>query len=175
MVSLNGKMPSLECFAKHETTSTHKEAVIKLSSAAKVNICAMLDAKMEEQQLQRQHMLQKYQSSVRYLARQGLAFRGYEEKEGNMMQLLQMWSLYDADIKHWLRDGKYLSHIINEQIKLMGDHILRVMLSEIRSCMFLPSKSLKRLMLLQMSRCVFLSVGSAKSMRYLRSQLVLSN
>ena len=96
----------------------------------------MLDAKMEEQQLQRQHMLQKYQSSVRYLAQQGLAFRGYEEKEGNMMQLLQMWSLHDADIKHWLRDGKYLFHIINEQIKLMGDHVLRVMLSEIRSCMF---------------------------------------
>ena len=71
--------------------------------------------------------------SVRYLARQGLAFRGYEEKEGNMMQLLQMWSLHDADIKHWLRDGMYLSHIINEQIKLMGDHVLRVMLSEIKS------------------------------------------
>ena len=78
-------------------------------------------------------MLQKYLSSVHYLARQGLAFCGYEEKEGNMMQLLQIWSFHDADIKHWLRDGKYLSHIINEQINLMGDHVLRVMLSEIRS------------------------------------------
>ena len=78
-------------------------------------------------------MLQKHPSSVHYHARQGLAFRGYEEKEGNMMQLLQMWSLHDVDIKHWLRDGKYLSHIINEQIKLMGDYVLRVMLSEIRS------------------------------------------
>ena len=105
---------------------------MKLSTAAKVNVCAMLDARMKEQQLQRHHMLQKHLSSVRYLARQGLAFRGYEEKEGNMMQLLQMWSLHDVDIKHWLRCGKYLSHIINEQIKLMGDHVLRVMLSEIR-------------------------------------------
>ena len=54
-VSLNGKMPSLECFAKHEATSTHKEAtsthkeaVIKLSSAAKVDICTMLYARMKE-------------------------------------------------------------------------------------------------------------------------------
>ena len=108
---------------------------MKLSSEAKVNVCAMLDAKMKEQQLQRQRMLQKHLSSVCYLARQGLAFRGHEEKEGNMMQLLQMWSLHDVDIKDWLRDGKYLFHIIiNEQIKLMGDHVLCEMY-EIRSCM----------------------------------------
>ena len=63
--------------------------------------------------------------------------RGHEEKEGNMIQLLQMWSSYDADIKVWLADGKYLSHaIINEQIKLMGDHVLREILSEIKSSMF---------------------------------------
>lgn len=34
----------------------------------------------------------------------------------------------------WLREGKYL--IINEQIKLMGDHVLREILSEIKSSMF---------------------------------------
>ena len=49
---------ALECFAKHEATGTHKEAVMKLSSVAKVNVCAMLDARMKEQQLQRQRMLQ---------------------------------------------------------------------------------------------------------------------
>ena len=43
---------ALERFAKHEATGTHKEAVMKLSSAARVNIGAMLDAGMKEQQLQ---------------------------------------------------------------------------------------------------------------------------
>ena len=53
------------------------------------------------------------------------------------MQLLQMWSVHDVDIEQWLREGKYLSHvIINEQIKLMGDHVLCEMLSEIKSCIF---------------------------------------
>ena len=42
----------LECFAKHEATGTHKEAVMKFSSVAKVNVCAMLNATMKEQQLQ---------------------------------------------------------------------------------------------------------------------------
>ena len=52
-----------------------------------------------------------------------------------MMQLLQIWSLHDADIKDWLKDGKYLFYIIiNEKIKLMGDHVLCEMYM-IRSCM----------------------------------------
>ena len=42
---------------------------MKLSSEAEVNVCAKLDARMKEQQLQRQRMLQKHLSSVRYLAR----------------------------------------------------------------------------------------------------------
>ena len=128
---------ALECFGKHEAASTHKEAVLKIKSAASVNIGAILDARTKEQQLQRQRCLLKHLSSMRFLARQGLAFRGHEEKEGNMIQLLQMWSFYDPDIKEWLRDGKYLSHIIiNEQIKLLGDHVLREILSEIKNCMF---------------------------------------
>lgn len=128
---------ALECFAKHEASSTHKEAVLKIKAAGSVNIGAILNARLKEQQQLRQRALQKNLCCVRYLARQGLALRGHDEKEGNMMQLLQMWSFHDADINEWLREGKYLSHeIINEQIKLMGDHVLREILSEIKSCMF---------------------------------------
>ena len=90
---------ALERFAKHEAASAHKEAVLKIKSAASVSTGAILDARMKEQQLQRQRALQKHLSSSRYLARQGLALRGHDEKEGNMMQLLQMWSFHDADVK----------------------------------------------------------------------------
>ena len=77
-------------------------------------------------------MLQKHLSSVRYLARQGLALRGHEESEGNMLQLLQMWSVHDSDVKEWLRDGKYLSHdIVNEEIKLMSDHVVAILYAPI--------------------------------------------
>ena len=128
---------ALECFAKHEASSTHREAMMKLQNVASVNIGAILDSKRKEQQLRRQEMLQKHLSSVRYLARQGLALRGHEESEGNMLQLLQMWSEHDSGIKEWLRDGKYLSHdIVNEQIKLMSDHVLREILSEVKNGMF---------------------------------------
>ena len=96
---------ALKRFAKQEASSVHihREAVMKLQNVASVNIGAVLD-KRKEQQLQRQQMLQKHLSSVRYFARQGLALRGHEESEGN---LLQMWSVHDFDVKEWLRDGKY--------------------------------------------------------------------
>ena len=128
---------ALERFAKHEAYSAHREAVMKLQNVTSMNIGAVLDAKRKEQQLQRRQMLQKHLSSVRYLARQGLALRGHEESEGNMLQLLQMWSAHDSDIKEWLRDGKYLSHdIVNEQIQLMSDCVLRELLSEVKRSLF---------------------------------------
>ena len=86
---------ALERFAKHEASSVHRETVMKLKNVASVNIGAILDDKRKEQQLRRQQMLQKHLSSVRYLARQGLSLCGHEESEGNMLQLLQMWSVHD--------------------------------------------------------------------------------
>ena len=63
------------------------------------------------------------------------------------MQLLQMWSIHDFDVKEWLRDGKYLSHnIVNEQIKFMSDHVLHDILSEVKHSMFLPFKLMKQQM-----------------------------
>ena len=48
-----------------------------------------------------------------------------------------MWSEHESDLKEWLREGKYLSHqIINEQLKLMADAVLRQLLSEIKDAKF---------------------------------------
>lgn len=78
-------------------------------------------------------MLLKHLSALRYLVRQGLAIRGHEENESNLIQLLHMWSAHDVDMKAWLKEGNYLSRdIINEQIKMMADQVLRNLLLEIR-------------------------------------------
>lgn len=89
---------ALARFAKHETSHT-QEAVMKLHSVATANIAGVLNSKTKEQQLQRQRMLLKHPSFVRYHARQGFAIRGHEKREGNMIQLLRMWSAHDADMK----------------------------------------------------------------------------
>ena len=110
---------------------------MKLHRVATVNIAGVLNSKKKEQQLQRQRMLLKHLSALCCLARQGLAIWGNEESEGNMIQLLRMWSTHGADMKEWLREGNYLSNqIINEQMKLTADQVLRHLLSETRGAKF---------------------------------------
>ena len=65
---------------------------------------------------------------------QGLAIRGHTELEGNLKQLLIMWSgSSNSERKTWLRENKYMSHdIINEQITIMGHSLLRTLLANIK-------------------------------------------
>ena len=120
-----------ERFKKHESSQAHQEACMKICRPG--NIGAVLDAAHKEQQLTRQRMLLKQLSSLKYLVRQGLAIRGHNDSEGNLMQLLCVRSEDDPDLKAWLADAKYLSPlIVNEQIKLFGELILRGLISEIR-------------------------------------------
>ena len=69
---------------------------------------------------------------MRYLLRQGLAIRGHSENEGNIIQLLLLRCEDTPQLKQWLVAKKYLSHdILNEQIGLMANHLLRKLLQEI--------------------------------------------
>lgn len=71
-------------------------------------------------------------SCLRMLLRQGLPIRGHTEQEGNLMQLLCLRSDDDPQIKQWIKDSKYLSvDIVNECVMLMGQKLLRELLSNI--------------------------------------------
>ena len=53
--------------------------------------------------------------------------------EGNLIQLLKLRAEDDSRLKGWLSERKYLSPtIVNEQIQLMADFVLRQILSEIK-------------------------------------------
>ncbi len=63
-----------------------------------------------------------------------MALRGGEEGEGNLPQLLSCWSAENADLKSWLKERKYLSHdIVNEMISLMGQTVLRKVIASIKA------------------------------------------
>ena len=105
---------------------------MKLKS--KVNVASMLDKALIIEQQMRQQMLLKQLSLLKYLLRQGLAIRGHDEDEGNLMQLLKLRCEDDAELKTWVSERKYLSPVIvNEQIKQMADHVLHSLLTEIIS------------------------------------------
>ena len=94
---------------------------------------SMLSEAHKKEQEMRVQMLLKQLSSLKYLLRQGLAIRGHNDKEGNLIQLLKLRGEDDSKLQTWISDGKYLSPvIINEQIELMADNVLHGLLSEIR-------------------------------------------
>ena len=69
-------------------------------------------------------------SSIRYLARQGIALRGYNEENPNFIQLLNLRAEDDDHLKEWLlrKSKKYTSPIIqNEILKDMALTILLVL------------------------------------------------
>lgn len=122
-------------FIKHESSQAHAEARMKVQSRADVG--SLLSQAHKKEQEMRAQMLLKQLTSLKYLLRQGLAIRGHDDKEGNLMQLLKLRSKDDPQLLTWLSDGKYLSpSIINEQIKLMGDYVLRGLLTDIRRALW---------------------------------------
>lgn len=70
-------------------------------------------------------MLLKILSSIRYLARQGLALRGNGDETDNFLQLLQLKAEEDPAVLEWLKrkTGKYTSpEVQNDLLKVMAMH-----------------------------------------------------
>lgn len=73
--------------------------------------------------------------SLRYLARQGVAFRGHEVNEGNLYQLVKFLATKDPILSSWFkRCHDYFSpQCQNECLFLFANTIVREIASTIRS------------------------------------------
>ena len=76
---------ALERFTSHEKSSTHREAVSKINSLSRgVNMGALLSKEKEAGIKHHREMLLKLLNSIRFLACQGLPFRGHREDSESM-------------------------------------------------------------------------------------------
>ena len=76
---------------------------------------------MASDQQSHHEMVLRQISSLKFLLRQGLAIRGHQELEGNLLQLLKLRSEDFLDLKRWIEQRKYFSPLIlNEQIDHLG-------------------------------------------------------
>ena len=134
-VGYDNWMKAVEKFRNHETCATHQEAVMKWKLAKQSPVNEQLNSQMKKDQEVRRQGLLKQLHGLKYLVRQGMAIRGHKEVEGNLHQVLIMWSSFDSDLKRWISENKYLSHdIVNEQIEMMGKTLLCVILENVRKC-----------------------------------------
>ena len=129
-------------FKKHQESKTHCEAVeamITLPNTTSDVGELLSKAHKEEKELARD-MLRSILSSVRYLARQGLALRGDDDAESNLIQLLQLRAEDNPQLVLWLQRSsrKYTSHENqNEMLEIMAHHVLGKILGCMQQSPFL--------------------------------------
>ena len=122
-----------ERFGRHQTGECHREAHIKLRNLYAPSVAAQLVSQAQSAQAENQVMLLRQLSSLKFLLRRGMAIRGHKEGDGNLVQLMLLRSEDVPGLKKWLEKHQYMSHqIVNEMITLMGNTVLRKLLSNIR-------------------------------------------
>ena len=125
-------------FAKHERSDFHKACTEALSST--VDIRDMLNKQaVTEKQANREYLL-KVLSTVRFLARQGLALCGSgDDSDSNLVQLLHLRAEDFSPISRYLerKQLKYISHEVqNEFLSIMALQVLREIASSLQSAVF---------------------------------------
>ena len=130
-------------FQKHQESATHKQAVevmIVLPSTTK-DVSELLVTQLAKEKEHNRRMFLKIVSSIRFLSRQGMAFRGdRNDEDSNFLQLLQLKAEDDPDLLEWLKrkTSKYTSHEIqNDIIKLMAISVLRNITTSLQTSQFI--------------------------------------
>ena len=113
-------------FDKHTNSKAHIVAVNKHThthNSVRMQLCSI----SEKSQEAARSALVKIVSSLRYLARQGLALRGHDNDEGNFKQHLEEKAESDPKLASWLlRNHAYTSpECQNEILQLMSNAIIR--------------------------------------------------
>lgn len=106
---------------------------MKIAAIEGPSVAVQISSQLKKKQHHHRSMLLLQLSSLRYLTKQGLAIRVHEEKDGNLVQLLQCQSENIPELQDWLTRHKYLSlDIVNEMIELLGQQLLRELLIAIK-------------------------------------------
>ncbi|KAI4824444.1 hypothetical protein KUCAC02_012955 [Chaenocephalus aceratus] len=130
----NNWKKALEKCSVHKHSQCHTLAVMtRIQEPEPVNV--QLSRELERRQQQARRNLMKIVEGVRYLARQGLAFRGDQKESGNLSQLLKYKATGDAELTSWLKGPLDFTspELQNELLKVMANTIIKEIVSEITS------------------------------------------
>ena len=130
-------------FTKHEGSHCHKDAILKTITlpATTNDVGELLSSQLAKERLERRKCLLKLLSNVRFLSRQGLAFRGdADESDSNFMQLIHLRSEDVLKLVDWIQQktDKYTSgEMQNEMIKVMAVRVLRQIAEQLQKSLFI--------------------------------------
>ena len=75
-----------ERFTQHTQSDLHKESILKVELLKQDHVSTLLNKQAMAEQKQHRDQLLRQLSSLRFILRQGLAVRGHEDLEGNLLQ-----------------------------------------------------------------------------------------
>jgi Domain of unknown function (DUF4371) len=119
-------------FESHQASNCHMFAVQALHNLQEAKpVATLLSQQLSAEQTVAQNCLRVLFTTTGFLARQELAFRGYDEKEGNFLQMLKMRMVDIPEMDSWLTRQCLYTHnsIQDEMLKLYGDATLRRILA----------------------------------------------
>ena len=120
---------ALDKFSKHESSKSHREAMLKVDSAVRgTNVISQLSHSHQRDRELARSALVCIVSSLHYLCVQGLAVRGHTEDTGNFENLLKLRATDNTALKSWLEKSglRWLSPAIqNEIIQDLAFSVLR--------------------------------------------------
>jgi len=135
---------ALEKFQEHERSNVHRDCAAKhkLKGSAGKLLASMSESLKEDQKIARSALFSIF-STIRYLARQGLAMRGNNDANGNLIQLLQLRSIDNKDLQKWMKryeletDQNKCRHLLshdvqNEILRDMCHSVLRALINDIK-------------------------------------------
>ena len=114
----------------HARSEMHKHALALKDEPTISEVVA--SAEKREQEMARSSLL-KIVTSIKFLARQGLALRGHAENSGNLFQLLELRASDCPELQQWLkRKASFTSHDVqNEILELLSHEIIRDITAEV--------------------------------------------
>jgi len=124
-----------EKFTSHEASHTHAYAVNQLQQTKAGCVATQISQQKAQQQRDARTALLKLLTSIRYLARQGLAIRGHETDTGNFYQLVKLRCDDVSELHVWLqRTTNFMSSDVqNEMLTLLGNAVVRKLVETIRT------------------------------------------
>ena len=125
---------AIEKFTTHDGSLSHTEAKVKGMAKRRPTIGSQLCSQTFQVQKARRKGFLCQLRAVQYLARQGIAFQGHTELDGNLKQQLLTWSHEVEELKIWVKSTNFTCHqTVNEIISILGQNLLRTLLGKIQA------------------------------------------
>ena len=132
---------SKEGFPAHETSDSHKEAVLRVVTIKTEtrDVGESLSTGHREEKAMNRRNLLKILQNIRFLARQGLALRGRDDDcNSNFMQLYHLRAIDNLELQTWLqkRDTYTSARVQNEILQTMALQVLQEVASSLQNSDF---------------------------------------